>query len=310
MTSCSPTYCSKSLAVSYALLPLLGSALVQLPYPLTIHFILAGPKRDPWKPQFDERLWPKGIKLRVNIILDTQTANLRCANEAATYLRGIEIVYQSLKPHDIVAFMHAHDTSWHADTPMEQQWLKLLNSGDYIFDEPFGSIYCFNNKLWAANQLVTGSKPVTWWWNLMFKDTNWQKEPIDIDSLAYSCCATFFVSGETLLRHSIAEYQRVQANILAACNRSELFPPAYEVPVGRLMEGTWHFMLANVTKVLPPPFCPGNGAHSNKPLLLDRQTMPRGARAAYEIRTRSNKSLALLRDQHAQPFIKLRVRTL
>jgi hypothetical protein len=289
----------------------LGSTVVQLPYPLTIHFILAGPKRDPWKPQFDERLWPKGIKLRVNIILDTSEAtNLRwprCTNEAATYLRGIEIVYRSLKPHDIVAFMHAHDTSWHADTPMEKQWLKLLNSGDYIFDEPFGSIYCFNNKLWAANQLVTGSKPVSWWWNLMFKDTNWQKEPIDIDSLAYSCCATFFVSGELLLRHSIAEYQRVQANLLAACNRSELFPPAYPGPVGRLMEGTWHFMLANVTKVLPPPFCPGNGARSNKPLLTDRRPLPR---AAYETGKRSNKSLALLRDQHAQPFIKMRVHTL
>eukprot|EP00900_Chrysochromulina_parva_P007090 jgi/Chrpa1/16382/Chrysochromulina_OHIO_Genome00025541-RA len=190
---------------------------------------------------------------------------------------------------------------------MEKQWLKLLNSGDYIFDEPFGSIYCFNNKLWAADQLVTGSKPVSWWWNLMFKDTNWQKEPIDIDSLAYSCCATFFVSGELLLRHSIAEYQRVQANLLAACNRSELFPPAYPGPVGRLMEGTWHFMLANVTKVLPPPFCPGNGARSNKPLLTDRRPLPR---AAYETGKRSNKSLALLRDQHAQPFIKMRVHTL
>ena len=92
----------------------LGSTVVQLPYPLTIHFILAGPKRDPWKPQFDERLWPKGIKLRVNIILDTSEAtNLRwprCTNEAATYLRGIKIVYRSLKPHDIVAFMHAHAT--------------------------------------------------------------------------------------------------------------------------------------------------------------------------------------------------------
>ena len=114
-------------------------------------------------------------------------------------------------------------------------------------------------------------------------------------------------SGELLLRHSIAEYQRVQANLLAACNRGELFPPAYPGPVGRLMEGTWQCMLANVTKVLPPPFCPGNGARSNKPLLTDRRPL---TRAAYETGKRSNKSLALLRDQHAQPFIKMRVHTL
>ena len=118
----------------------------------------------------------------------------------------------------------------------------------------------------------------------------------------YRSCATFFVQGEVLLRHSTADYARVEQvgraplkplrrravsllsrplwvsspenrrwhpraqNLIANCKRErELFPPNYPTPMARLMEGSWHLMLANVTRVPPPPYCPLTGGNKGQP---------------------------------------------
>ncbi|KAL1529705.1 hypothetical protein AB1Y20_000644 [Prymnesium parvum] len=74
--------------------------------------------------------------------------------------------------------------------------------------------------------------------------------------MQYPCCATFFVQGEVILRHDVSQYRQVELNLVENCKREKiLFPPNYPTPMARLMEGSWHLFLANITMVPPPPYC-------------------------------------------------------
>ena len=181
--------------------------------------------------------------------------------QAVSYLRGLIFIYPHLQPGDIVAFMHAHDTSWHANKPMEEAWLELLKH-NYAYSEPFGYIYCKTvNRRWAAYKLLSEKMPARTWWNLMFQGTYWQDRTPDLSSIAYPCCSTFFVQAHVLLKHALDEYLRVKQNLIDACTATQkkaMFPPGYPLggkPIGRMMEGSWHLMLSNTSHVPPPPYC-------------------------------------------------------
>ena len=162
--------------------------------------------------------------------------------QATSYLRGLMHIYPHLQPGDIVTFMHAHDTSWHANKPMEAAWLELLKH-NYTYSEPFGYIYCENfNSGWAAKKLLSKEMPARTWWNLMFQGTYWQDRTPDLSSMAYPCCATFFVQAHVLLEHALDEYRRVEQNLVDGCTATQkkaMFPPGYPTPMARLMEGSW-----------------------------------------------------------------------
>ena len=240
--------------------PMLSASPVAVPtHHFTVHLVVAANRQGLPRPRINDALWPKHVKFNLKVVPDTLGT---CTAEAVSYLRGIVEAYDQVKPKDVVFFMHAHDTSWHAPVPMQQQILRLLNN-DYLYSEPFGGMYCFDNDVWAAKGLVFGPDahmPVPDLWSLMFDGTRWAQDTPSITGLQYPCCATFFVHGEMLLQHPPDDYRKVEQNLIKNCKRErELFPPKYPTPMARLMEGSWHLMLANVSRVPPPPYCPSKG---------------------------------------------------
>ena len=161
-----------------ALMPAIASVPTD---PITLHLILAANRMGGQRPNMNPALWPKHVTLNLKVVPDTLGA---CTAEAVSYLRGIAQVYNSVKPTDIIAFMHAHDVSWHSPVPMQQQLIKLLEL-DYMYDEPFGAMYCFDNDRWAANSLVSNTMPVPRLWSLMFDQTSWHSNTPDIRTMQY-----------------------------------------------------------------------------------------------------------------------------
>jgi hypothetical protein len=154
--------------------------------PMTLHLILAANRGGGQRPIINSNLWPKHVRFNLKMVPDTLGS---CTAEAVSYLRGVVQVYDSIKPTDIVVFMHAHDTSWHTPVPMQQQILRLLGL-DYMYDEPFGAMYCFDNDRWAASSLVNNNNiPVPKLWSYMFANTAWEAETPDIRSMQYPWCA-------------------------------------------------------------------------------------------------------------------------
>ena len=153
------------------------------PEPLTLHIILAGDRHGNRVPSMDPKKWPKDVTVKVHMVADTHGS---CTAEAVSYLQGIRDVYGEVRPQDIVAFMHGHDTSWHAPNPMQSKWLELLKL-KYTYNEPIGAIYCFDNDRWAAGSLISEAKPVTQWWKLMFKNTLWEGAAPNLASMQVIC---------------------------------------------------------------------------------------------------------------------------
>ena len=178
----------------------------------TVHLVVAANRQGLPRPRINEALWPKHVKFNLKVVPDASAR----ARPRPCHTYGIAEAYDQVKPKDVVFFMHAHDTSWHAPVPMQQQILRLLNL-DYLYSEPFGGMYCFDNDVWAAKNLVFGPDahmPVPDLWSLMFDGTRWAQETPSITGLQYPCCVTFFVHGEMLLQHPPDDYRKVEQNLI------------------------------------------------------------------------------------------------
>jgi hypothetical protein len=203
-------------------------------------------------------------QLAVHVLSGSPTAVGRCAGEAYPYLGAMMEHYDTIGDDDIGLFAHAHDVSWHAPVPLQDQVHTLLASREYLSSQPFGGVYCGWRRVPLTKHL-NSRMPAIDLWNMVFRGTAWQGALSGISSASqpsYPCCGTFFVHWQVVRKHERREYARARENLAAACSDgSELLRqhPRYanRVVGGRIFEGSWHAMLANKSDVPRPPFCKG-----------------------------------------------------
>lgn len=191
----------------------------------------------------------------------------RCMAEAGPYLRAMYEYYPLIVKNDVVFFVHAHETAWHAPQPLNERLMKLLDSS-YISADfgDFGGHACKWNAVFAASNLPLlrpiGSMTPKQLWGTAFGATPFEVNfPTpsfsSLKNMSYGCCATFFVQGWVLRQHPRMAYRIVERNLKRLCSRrrDELFAGHYPTPAGHIMEGAWHVMLVNRSRVTPPPGC-------------------------------------------------------
>ena len=79
----------------------------------------------------------------------------------------------------------------------------------------------------------------------------------------YPCCSTFFVQGWVILTHERYEYARVERNLHELCNsNSSVYKGtpgglgrAGGQNAGRIMEGSWHYLLTGALRVAKSQDC-------------------------------------------------------
>ena len=172
-----------------------------------------------------------------------------CTAEALPMLRALAEHYDDILPEHLVVFAHAHRTSWHAPTPLDQALGSVLANTTYLADTAasgVGGIYCKFASMWAAkqhayavaNRMFEPNEPkphseravqaaVDALWNVAFNGTGWASKPLaaavvrDDHGMSYPCCGTFFVRGANVRRHARHEYSRVATNLLRACQAGQ-----------------------------------------------------------------------------------------
>lgn len=195
----------------------------------------------------------------IEIKCDNQFNYYQC-HETGPYLKFIIDHYQ--KPlADIYIFIHGHETSWHYPTPITEA-IDQLSSSKYIEENAFGGLECFWNYVPAIIQ----SNPVfNELYNYFFSGTTISVVPQMFWS--YPCCSTFFVHSKSIKLRQLDEYKSwfsmIQTWSRKFANNNPGKDPA--IYCGRVFEGLWNVVLANVTYVKVPPYC--NELKTNPPLI-------------------------------------------
>ena len=223
-------------------------------------------------------------KQRVRI--HKRVGNVGCA-ETHGYLQAVLDNYDSLEGlADILFFAHAHRTSWHYATPVDEQIERVMRDVDYLSGQvrtvhvnwpklalgaervvfgcvwatnavfcvqDFGNVYCNSNRVLATSEWGPSvSRSPEELWSTMFRDTDIAFPFRDDASVAfqYPCCGTFWVKTASVLRRPRSVYERVLQN---AFNTSE--HDNKHVVCGRVAESAWHVMFADVNFVEKPEWC-------------------------------------------------------
>lgn len=203
----------------------------------------------------------------------------KCTGEAVPYLKGIIELKEIVDDNDIVVFQHDHETAWHQPVRMQEQLRMVLSNHSAYSRQQFGILYCFTNVIFTGGAFA-GKVGMHVIWESLFRGTKWMTTQPRSDSSRfgyYPCCATFFVSGSVLNRHTSDEYMQVYVNLLRFCQNSTLVNQARNTGLknvgAQLMEGTWHLMLANISHVPKAPWCHKKNGIS-KDLLTPRARGP------------------------------------
>ena len=190
-------------------------------------------------------------KQRVRI--HKRVGNVGCA-ETHGYLQAVLDNYDSLEGlADVLFFAHAHRTSWHYATPVDEQIERVMRDVDYLSGQDFGNVYCNSNRVLATSEWGPSvSRSPEELWSTMFRDTDIAFPFRDDASVAfqYPCCGTFWVKTASVLRRPRSVYERVLQN---AFNTSE--HDNKHVVCGRVAESAWHVMFADVNYVEKPEWC-------------------------------------------------------
>jgi hypothetical protein len=154
--------------------------------------------------------------------------------EAVVYLRYIVDHYANLP--SLIAFIHAHRTSWHQkDPPDIVIALRALQWNKYAY-MPLTS--AMTQAMFTANATDEQTRVNSQLWRDVLQGELGQPP---IQATRSPCCATFVVRRNAILAHSKAFYLNIHNYILASTHSDQL--------TGRTLEYTWHMIFGQPARV-------------------------------------------------------------
>jgi hypothetical protein len=150
---------------------------------------------------------------------------------------------------DIIFFTHAHRTSWHYDSPIDESIKRVVNHTTYLRND-FGNINCRSNRnLATAEWPASMQRDQKELWSTLFKNTD-VAFPSDLAKIQYPCCGSFFARSRAIKRRPKETYETVLKNVM-----STSYEDNHKMICGRVAESAWGVLFANKTFVEKPGFC-------------------------------------------------------
>lgn len=154
--------------------------------------------------------------------------------EAVAYLRYIVDHYTNLPL--LIAFVHAHRTSWHQKDPSDiVTALRALKWNKY----PYMPLTSVMTDSTFDNETKDNQKRINYelWRDVLQSELG----PPPKHGIRTHCCATFVVKREAILAHSKVFYSKIIDYILAS-SYSDYF-------TGRTLEYTWHMIFGQPARI-------------------------------------------------------------
>ena len=147
--------------------------------------------------------------------------------EAVAYLRYIIDHYSNLP--SVVAFVHAHRTSWHQRDPSDiVVALRALQWNKYPYMPLTSSMTSSSFQLNALDPQFKVNFEI--WRDVLQTELG----PPPAQGIRTTCCASFAVKREAILAHPKLFYSKILDYILASRHSDQL--------TGRTLEYTWHMI--------------------------------------------------------------------
>ena len=196
--------------------------------PLTKMLVVAHYNEDlDWLNLFIGEQIPYIVYTRSNNSLARHSIGINKGREPVVYLRYIVDHYSNLP--SLIAFVHAHRTSWHQKDPSNiVVALRALQWDKYTYMPLTSSITQTTFEPLAEDQQAKVNFEL--WQAVLEKELG---SPPD-DGIKAPCCATFVVKREAILAHPKIFYSNIMDYILAT-SHSDLL-------TGRTLEYTWHLI--------------------------------------------------------------------
>jgi hypothetical protein len=142
-------------------------------------------------------------------------------------------------------FIHAHETAHHYRRSVFDQIHQLIRS-DYFRENRYGAVFPEYGR--GHGRDMTESM-----YGYIYHNTSMPPRMIDKDNFRPSC-STFFVDSDLVRTRTVDEYQLIISRLRQWSRenpRRKLGDAAYYC--SRILEYTWHILLANLTNIPPLP---------------------------------------------------------
>ncbi len=187
-----------------------------------------------WLDLFIGEQIPHIVYTRSSDSLARHTIPVNKGREAVVYLRYIVDYYSNLP--SVIAFVHAHRTSWHQKDPSDVVVaLRALQWNKYNY-MPLTS--AMTNSIFKLN---TGDLQATVNYELWQAVLRKELGPPPPNGIQAPCCASFVVKREAILAHPKMFYSNISDYILASQYSDQ--------KTGRTLEYTWHLIFGQPTHV-------------------------------------------------------------
>jgi hypothetical protein len=188
-----------------------------------------------WLDLFIGEQIPHIVYTRSSDPLARHNIRINKGREAVAYLRYIVDHYSNLP--SIIAFVHAHRTSWHLKDPSDivvalraLQWNKY-NYMPLTINSMTDAIFRLHTKVPQA------TVNYELWRDVLQKELG----PPPQNGIKAPCCATFVVKREAILAHSKIFYSNIIDYIVASPHSDQF--------TGRTLEYTWHMIFGQPAHV-------------------------------------------------------------
>jgi hypothetical protein len=172
-----------------------------------------------------------------------ETNSIDC-NEAVPMLTFLIQNYDHPRAYKYI-FLHAHETAWHHSRPAFDQVHELI-SLDYFRRNQFGAVF----PVYIEGHGNMMSKQM---YHDIYANTTMPPTPISKNNFR-PCCATFFVDSNLIQTRAKSEYELIRTRLR---HWSQKYPSHARRNAaffcGRVMEYTWHLLLANQSDIPKMP---------------------------------------------------------
>jgi hypothetical protein len=188
-------------------------------------------------------IWKTNLSL-FQVKCTPETNSIDC-NEAVPMLNFLIDHYDDPLARKYI-FLHGHERSWHYFRPVFDQVHNVIGL-DYFRKNEYGAM--FPVYITGPGSVMSESM-----YTSIYANTTMPARPIIKDNF-YPCCATFFIDSRLVRTRPKFEYELVRARLRQWSRDHPIYNRRVaSVYCGRVMEYTWHILLANRSAIPAMPF--------------------------------------------------------